>query len=89
KAIGARRRDIAAQFLAEAIFLTCIGGAVGVALGWAIALLASQFAGIATRVSPQSVFLAVGVAAAIGLVFGYYPARRAAKLNPIEALRYE
>ncbi|MBI4450311.1 ABC transporter permease [Candidatus Uhrbacteria bacterium] len=89
KAIGARRRDIAAQFLAEAIFLTCIGGAVGVALGWAIALLASQFAGIATRVSPQSVFLAVGVAAAIGLVFGYYPARRAARLNPIEALRYE
>lgn len=88
-AIGARRRDIAAQFLAEAVLLTLIGGGLGVALGWAAAALVSQFAGIATRVSPQSVLLAVSVAAAIGVVFGSYPARRAARLNPIEALRYE
>jgi putative ABC transport system permease protein len=88
-AIGARRRDIAAQFLAEAVLLTCIGGALGVALGWLAAIAASQIAGIATRVSPQAVLLAVGVAAAIGVVFGSYPARRAARLNPIEALRYE
>ncbi len=89
KAIGARSRDISSQFLAEAVLLTFLGGVIGVFFGWLIAFLVSQIAGIATHVSLASVVLAFGVSALIGIVFGYYPARRAARLNPIEALRYE
>lgn len=89
KAIGAKKSDISAQFLAEAIVLTFFGGAIGISLGWAASLAASQFAGLTTKVSLTSVLLAFGVSAAIGIIFGYYPARRAASLNPIEALRYE
>ena len=89
KAIGAKNRDISLQFLAEAVMLTFLGGVIGVALGWVVAVVVSQFAGIATSVSIQAFLLAFGVSAAIGIVFGYYPARRAASLNPIEALRYE
>jgi len=89
KAIGAKRKDITLQFLAEAVMLTFLGGGAGVGLGWIIATLVSQFAGLATQVSVQSIILAFGVSAAIGIIFGYYPARRAASLNPIEALRYE
>lgn len=89
KAIGAKSKDINSQFLAEAILLTFSGGVAGIVLGWVISLLVSQFAGITTSVSLSSILLAFGVSAAIGIVFGYYPARRAAKLNPIEALRYE
>ncbi|OHB25668.1 MAG: hypothetical protein A2542_03645 [Parcubacteria group bacterium RIFOXYD2_FULL_52_8] len=89
KAIGAKKRDISMQFLAEAIMLTCFGGVLGVALGWLIAYGVSSLGIVQTSVSLWSVFLAFGVAAAIGISFGYYPARRAAALNPIEALRYE
>ncbi|MCX6799740.1 MAG: FtsX-like permease family protein, partial [Candidatus Falkowbacteria bacterium] len=89
KAIGAKRSDISRQFLAEAIMLTFLGGAFGILLGWLIAFAISKLAGIATSVSLSSVGLAFGVSAAIGIIFGYYPARQAAKLNPIEALRYE
>jgi putative ABC transport system permease protein len=89
KAIGGKSKDISLQFLAEAIFLTFLGGAVGIILGWLIASGVTKFAGIATTVSGSSILLAFGVSALIGLIFGYYPARRAAKLNPIEALRYE
>lgn len=89
KAIGAKRKDINLQFLAESIMLTFTGGFIGVTLGWSISLLVSNLAGIATTVSISSVLLAFGVSAAIGIIFGYYPARRASKLNPIEALRYE
>ncbi len=89
KAIGARRSEITTQFLTEAVMLTFFGGVVGVLLGWLIAFAVSSLAGIATSVSMQSVLLAFGVSAGIGIIFGYYPASRAAKLHPIEALRYE
>ncbi len=89
KAIGAKRKDISLQFLSEAVMLTFFGGFMGIVLGWVISLLVAQFAGIATQVSLSSVALSFGVSAAIGIIFGYYPARRAASLNPIEALRYE
>lgn len=89
KAIGATKRDISMQFLAEAVALTFLGGVVGVIFGWSLSFAAQQLAGIATSVSFSSILLAFGVSAAIGIIFGYYPARRAAALNPIEALRYE
>ena len=89
KAIGAKRRDINLQFLTEAIILTFIGGFIGILLGALIAFIMSYFEIIQTSVSIFSVFLAFGVSAVIGIVFGYYPARHASKLNPIDALRYE
>jgi putative ABC transport system permease protein len=89
KAIGAKRRDISTQFLAEAVALTVIGGIIGIILGWGVAYLVNLSGLISTSVSVYSVLLAFGVSAAIGIVFGYYPARHAASLNPIEALRYE
>lgn len=89
KAIGAKKSDITVQFLTEAVLLTFTGGIIGVTLGWLSSLAVYKFAGIATSVSLFSIFLAFGVSAVIGIVFGYYPAWRAAKLNPIDALRYE
>lgn len=89
KAIGAKRRDISMQFLAESVMLTVVGGIIGILFGTAIAWAVTAFASIATNISTSSVLLAFGVSATIGIAFGYYPARRAAGLNPIEALRYE
>jgi putative ABC transport system permease protein len=89
KAIGAKERDITLQFLGESVTLTFSGGTLGILLGWGIAQGMTYFAKTTTVVSLSSVFLAFGVSALIGIAFGYYPARRAAKLNPIEALRYE
>jgi len=89
KAIGAKKRDINLQFLTESVMLTFIGGIVGIFLGWLLSFGVTQFGGITTKISLMSILLAVGVSATIGIVFGYYPARRAASLNPIEALRYE
>ncbi len=89
KAIGAKKKDISLQFLTESVMLTFIGGIVGILLGWILSYAVNYFGGITTKVSLMSILLAVGVSAAIGIIFGYYPARRAARLNPIEALRYE
>ncbi|MDR3581730.1 MAG: ABC transporter permease [Candidatus Pacebacteria bacterium] len=89
KAIGAKKRDITLQFLAESVMLTFTGGFIGIVVGWLAALAISFFAGIATSISIPYILLAFFVSAAIGIMFGYYPARRAAGLNPIEALRYE
>ncbi|MDD4271394.1 MAG: ABC transporter permease [Patescibacteria group bacterium] len=89
KAIGAARQDISGQFLTEAVMLTLLGGVIGILLGWLASVLITKFSGTATTVSLYSIILAFGVSAAIGLVFGYYPARRASRLNPIEALRFE
>lgn len=89
KAIGAKRRDISMQFLSEAVMLTFFGGVVGVALGWGVSFGVTYFGILETSVSVSSILLAFGVSAGIGIVFGYYPAQRAARMNPIEALRYE
>ncbi len=89
KAIGAKRRDINLQFLLEAVMLTFLGGAIGVVLGWGISVGINQFGLIQTKVSVSSILIAFGVSTVIGIIFGYYPARRASKLNPIVALRYE
>lgn len=89
KAIGAKKKDINNQFLIEATMLTFIGGILGIILGWAISFSVDYFEITNTSVSIGSVLLAFGVSAAIGIIFGYYPARRASSLNPIDALRYE
>jgi len=89
KAIGAKKKDISLQFLTEAVMLTFIGGIVGIFLGWLLSFGVTYFGGIITKISLMAILLAVGVSAGIGVIFGYYPARRAASLNPIEALRYE
>ena len=90
KAIGAKRRDILLQFLIESMTLSLLGGAIGIAIGVggaaAVAKLSQQFQ---PSVSPVTVLLATGVSAFVGLIAGVYPAQRAARLNPIEALRHE
>lgn len=89
KAVGIKKIYINLQFLVESVLLTFIGGAIGIILGWALSLILSKFVNITAQVSVSSVFLAFGVSAAVGIIFGFYPARRAANLSPIEALRYE
>jgi len=89
KAIGAKRLDISLQFLAEAVMLTFVGGVLGIILGSGAAYAIMLFTGTAVKISLFSIILAFGVAAGIGIGFGYWPAQKAAKLNPIEALRYE
>ncbi len=89
QAIGAEKQAIVGQFLGEAVLLTVLGGLIGVILGYGASQLISRLAQTPTTVSGSSVALAFSVSALIGLVFGFYPAQRAAKLNPIEALRFE
>ncbi len=89
KAIGAKKEDINIQFLTESMMLTIIGGITGIALGVIISVVLSSFNIITTAISAESIFLSFGVSAIIGIVFGYYPARRASSLHPIDALRYE
>ena len=89
RALGAKRRDIIYQFVTEAVILSASGGFVGVILGVIIPKIVSKFAGMATIVTLWSVLLAFFISVAVGLTFGIYPARKAALLDPIEALRYE
>ncbi|HJV76344.1 MAG TPA: ABC transporter permease, partial [Noviherbaspirillum sp.] len=88
-AVGARGSDILNQFLVESVTLSLIGGFFGIVLGFAASWLVGEFAGWSTRLSPESIVFAVGFSAAIGIFFGFYPARKAASLLPIQALRYE
>jgi putative ABC transport system permease protein len=88
-AVGARGRDILSQFLVESAFLSLLGGALGIALGIVASMLVSSLAKWPTSVSPQSILLAFTFSAAVGVFFGFYPARKAANQDPIEALRYE
>ena len=89
KALGADEFAISTQFLTESVTLTLIGGAVGIAAGWGIAAVVAPLMGITPAVSLQSIVLAASVCAVIGVVFGFYPALRAARMSPIEALRYQ
>ena len=92
KAVGARRRDILVQFLIEAIGLTGLGGILGILLGWGITVVVKQIpaaAQLPILITPGTVAVAVGVSVSIGIIFGLYPAMRAARLHPIQALRYE
>lgn len=89
KAIGAKKKDISRQFVIEAVALTTVGGVIGIALGTSVALAVNYVGLVTTTISFEAIALAFGVSAAIGIMFGWYPARRAASLNPIEALRYE
>jgi putative ABC transport system permease protein len=88
-AVGARTRDILGQFLVEAVTLSLIGGLIGVALGVGASAAIAEFAGWRIVVSPEAIGLAVAFAFVIGVFFGFYPARKAARLNPVEALRFE
>jgi putative ABC transport system permease protein len=88
-AIGAKKADIIAQFLSEAVLISVSGGLIGVILGIILSKLITHFAGILTIVSPISVLIAFGVSAAVGVIFGLSPAKRAAEKDPIESLRYE
>ena len=89
KALGARRTDILGQFLVEAVFLTTLGGVAGALVGILVSIAIARLTTVQATVTPVSLLLAVGVSAAVGLVFGLYPARRAAGLQPIVALRTE
>jgi putative ABC transport system permease protein len=89
RAVGARRRDVLVQFLTEALTLSAAGGVVGVVLGFVASAILSAALDWPTRISLSAVVLAFGIAAAVGIFFGFYPARRASRLDPINALRFE
>jgi putative ABC transport system permease protein len=94
KAVGARKRDILIQFLAESSLLSLVGGVIGIMLGWGLSVLVGAIArasdaDLSPAISLDAILLATLFSAAVGLFFGLYPAKRAADLEPVEALRYE
>jgi putative ABC transport system permease protein len=89
KSVGARKRDILNQFLVESSMLAGIGGFIGVASAWVVAILVRNLTPVPMAVPPSAVLIGVALSSIVGLFFGIYPARRAAQLDPIEALRYE
>jgi len=89
QAVGAKTRDILTQFLVEAVTLSLLGGAIGILIGVLASKLISVFAQWSTLISPASILLAFLFSALVGIFFGFYRARKAAFLDPIEALRYE
>ena len=88
-AVGAKGRDVLMQFLVEAVVLSLVGGLIGVGLGFSLSAGLTQFFQWPTSVPPSAVGIATGFAAATGIFFGFYPARQAARLDPIESLRFE
>jgi len=88
-AVGARGSDVLTQFLVESVVMSVLGGIIGLGVGFGGAALLGHLTGWATATPPSVVLIAVGFSGAIGVFFGFYPARKAAALNPIEALRYE
>src|SRR5690606_8079058 len=89
RALGATQQDVITQFMFEAVLISLSGGFIGVILGVTMAYVIEVFTDIQTIISPVSIILSFGVSAAIGLIFGITPARKAALQNPIESLRYE
>jgi putative ABC transport system permease protein len=89
RAIGAKRKQIIGQFLIETVVLSMAGGLLGIGLGFFIPWLITRIAGMPTEVTTISLVLSLGISMAIGIIFGLYPARRAAQLDPIQALRHE
>ena len=89
KALGAKKKDIIAQFLIESIILTFAGGVLGMLVGILLSFVISKLISLPFTIAFGSIVLAIGVSGAIGIIFGWYPARKAANLQPIEALRYE
>jgi putative ABC transport system permease protein len=89
KAVGARSRDVERQFLAEAVMLSVLGGLTGVLVGWGFATLVAAVSPLPARITWWSVLVALVLGAGIGVLFGVYPARRAARLDPITAMRAE
>ncbi len=88
-AVGARGRDVMRQFLVESIVMSIIGGLIGIAVGYGSAAIVEKMTGWGTAIAPQMVGISLGFSAGVGIFFGYYPARKAASLDPIQALRYE
>ena len=89
KALGAREKDILRQFLLESIIISGSGGIIGIIMGILISVLITTYTDYQTLIEIYSIFLSLGVATSVGVFFGYWPAKKAASLDPIEALRYE
>jgi putative ABC transport system permease protein len=89
RALGARRRDVSRQFILEAVTISVSGALLGIALGYGIAEVVAAYSGWSTIITILSIALSVGVSISVGLIFGIFPARKAALISPIEALRYE
>jgi putative ABC transport system permease protein len=89
KALGAKKKDIMLQFLTESLILCLIGGAIGMTLGITLGWLAGKIINVSPGISLQTILISFGFSSAVGIFFGLYPANKAAKLDPIEALRYE